>query len=101
MTLTGFACESTKYPCHEHPDGVCVREPVPFAEAVAMLPEGPMVHTFRASPGMMLGADWDRQTVIGAMAECGVELAGPMATAMGHKLVLFDPKPLFIEVRGS
>ncbi len=61
-----------------------------------MLPDGDEVHTFRSAPGMMLGADWDRQTVIAAMAECGVELSGPMATAMGHGLVLFDPKPLFI-----
>lgn len=75
------------------------REPLTLDEAVALLPDGDDIHTFRGSGGIMLGADWDRQTVIAAMAECGVEKSGPMATAMGHGLVLFDPKPLFIETR--
>jgi hypothetical protein len=75
------------------------REPLTLDEAVALLPDGDDIHTFRGSGGIMLGADWDRQTVIAAMAECGVEKSGPMATAMGHGLVLHDPKPLFIATK--
>lgn len=77
------------------------REPLTLDEAVAMLPDGDEIHTFRSSPGMMLGADWPRDQIVAAMAECGVELAGPMATAMGHGLVVLDPKPLFIATRDS
>jgi hypothetical protein len=76
-----------------------VREPLTLDEAVALLPDGDDIHTLRGGGGMMLGADWSRREVIAAMAECGVEKAGPMATAMGHGLVLHDPKPLFIATK--
>ena len=83
----------------EHPQTVEGRQPLTLDEAVAMLPEGDDIHTFRGAGGFMLGADWSRREVIAVMAECGPALSGPMATAMGHGLVIHDPKPLFIETR--
>lgn len=77
------------------------RVPVPLAEAIAMLPEGEKVHTFRLSGFVLIGADWDRADLIAEMERHGVELSGPRAAAAGHGLVLFDPDPLFIEARGE
>lgn len=59
-------------------------------EALAMLPEGEMVHTFVNSSGMMLGADWGRESLEEEIRKAERrELAGGMATSMGHGLVLF------------
>jgi hypothetical protein len=59
-------------------------------QALAMLPEGEIVHTFRNPDGMMLGADWGRAAVEEEIRNAERrELAGDMATRMGHGLVLF------------
>ena len=59
-------------------------------QALSLLPEGDIVHTFRNPGGMMLGADWGREAIeeeIRGAEKC--ELTGGMAKAMGHGLVLF------------
>jgi hypothetical protein len=69
-------------------------------QALAMLPEGEYVHTFRGGGGMMLGADWKREQVERAIRETDHrELAGPMATAMGHGLVINSGGALFVATK--
>lgn len=64
-------------------------EPTP-EQALEMLPDGEQVHTFRNSSGMMLGADWSRAGIEEEIRNAERrELAGGMATSMGHGLVLF------------
>lgn len=60
-------------------------------EAIAMLPEGELVHTFRnPSPGAMFGSDWSRASIEEEIRNAAYrELAGPIMTDMGHGLVLF------------
>ena len=72
---------------------------IEYEKAIAMLPDGEDVHTFRANGmGMMLGADWKRESLLEKMEENEIELSGPMATGMGHGIVLIDETgPLFIE----
>jgi len=58
-------------------------------EALAMLPEGDHIHTFRGGVGMMIGADWDRADVVTAIRETQRrELSGAVASAMGHRLCI-------------
>lgn len=69
-------------------------------DALAMLPDGAFIHTFRGSGGVMLGADWNRKAVVAAIKEFGCELSGPLATAMRHGICLTDKTGmLFIETR--
>lgn len=71
-----------------------------FDEAVAMLPEGDTVHTFRQAGGMRLGADWPREDLLAHIAHHGAELAGPIAMRMGHGLLIYDLAGLlFVETR--
>ena len=68
-----------------------------FEQAIALLPEGDHIHTFRSSPGVLIGADWDRENLLLHMQKYPPELSGPAATAMHHGMVLIDENgPLFI-----
>lgn len=63
------------------------REFLTADQALAMLPEeGEYIHTFTPH---LIGANWERQSVVDLIngAERR-ELAGPMATRMGHGLVV-------------
>ena len=67
-----------------------------------MLPDGENIHTFRSTPGVLIGADWDREKLLAHMAQYPVELSGPAATATHHGLVLIDGSgPLFIATKKS
>ena len=73
-------------------------------QALALLPDKERIHTFRSTLGpgssILLGADWDRETLEELIANSRCELAGPMATGMGYGLVVFDEiGPLFVEIR--
>jgi hypothetical protein len=72
-------------------------------QALAMLPEEGDVHTFRSSPGILVGADWRRSDVVAAIEKAGpeeLEVGGPQCQAMGHSLVLWTRgEPLFIETK--
>lgn len=73
------------------------RELLTYDEAVAMLPEGDDIHTFRSGPGIMLGADWRRADILDVIRKHGAEKAGPMATSMKHGIVVMEgDAPLFI-----
>lgn len=74
--------------------------PVTLEQATAMLPDGEYIHTFMRAPGMLLGADMSREKILKYFAENGVELSGPLMTAMKHGLVyLDDGKPIFVATR--
>ncbi len=60
-------------------------------EAIAMLPDGDDIHTFRNPNGMIIGADWRRDTLIAAIRSVHeIELAGETATRMNHGLAIHD-----------
>lgn len=59
-----------------------------YDEAVAMLPDGDEIHTFvNPTGGMMVGADWSRESVLELFKTGLPEIAGEMATSMGHGIV--------------
>ena len=69
-----------------------------YEEAVAMLPEGKKIHTFRNTTGILIGADWTRSQILKVLKKFKPELSGPEATNMNHGIVLFDEVGvLFIE----
>jgi hypothetical protein len=71
------------------------------AEAIAMLPDGDMIHTFRqASNGILFGADWKRNDMIKTLNKYEVEVTGEQAQAMNHGMALKDEYGwLFIETK--
>lgn len=73
-----------------------------FAEAEALLPAGETVHTFRSGRGLMLGADWDKRSVLEALNKAEtIDVSGPVAQAMNHGLAINDEHGwLFIETMG-
>lgn len=72
-----------------------------FEQAVAMLPDGEEVHTFRQAGWALLGASWPREKIIAAIKEWGAELSGPAATGTDHGLALRQDGRgvLFIETK--
>ncbi len=76
---------------------------VSFDKAVAILPEGDEIHTFRQAGHVLLGASWPRQDILDLMREFPVEETGETATRMGHALAVED-KPgrwLFIASKAT
>lgn len=69
--------------------------------AIAMLPDGDSVHTFRSTGMALIGCDWDRQDILDAIKHWPCEVGGPMCRQMRHGLVIHDgkPSPLFVSVR--
>lgn len=70
-------------------------------EAIARLPDGPMIHCHRnPAVGILLGADWSREDLIAHIRAFFCEESGPAATAMGMGLCVNDKKGLlFVETR--
>lgn len=70
-----------------------------FEQAESIIMEGAEVHTFRSTPGVLLGADHERKGLLERMKknENTLELAGEGARGMGHGLVFQDGGPLFVE----
>lgn len=72
---------------------------LPEEEAIAMLPESDRVHTYTENG---FGADWDRADIVAVIRDSSRrERTGPMATAMGHGLVVWreNGRPLFVATR--
>lgn len=68
--------------------------------AIAMLPDGDSIHTFRSAGMAIIGCDWDRQDLIKAIKYSSCEVGGPMCRDMGHGLVVHNGNPpLFVQVR--
>ena len=76
---------------------------VPLEKALEMIKfNKSRVHTFRSSPGILIGADWSKSELLKAIKKFGIAESGPSAVAMGYALVLIDEHgPLFIETRNQ
>jgi hypothetical protein len=71
-----------------------------YAQALDLLTDDEMIHTFRAAGPMSIGADWQRTDVLALIRKYGAELAGANATAMGHGLAVIDDHGLlFIKTK--
>jgi hypothetical protein len=70
-------------------------------EAIAMLPDGDTIHTFKSPyPGVMLGADWTRDEIIKCIKNLKPQLSGYHAASTNHALCVKDGAGyLFIETR--
>ena len=77
---------------------------ITYEEAVALLPDTEMVHTFiNASFGLM-GADWSREEILEKLKKSDIiEMTGKMARKSGHgicaynKDIKYQNEILFIE----
>ena len=74
---------------------------VPIDEAIARIGDGAHIHTFfNPLAKLLLGCDHERDEIIAAIREFGVEEAGPEAAKMQHTLVIVNYRghgALFIE----
>lgn len=69
------------------------KEFISFDEAVKRLPEGGHVHTFRQAGPVLLGCDYDRESLLAAMKVApNIEVPGPAAQAMKHGLAIRDDR---------
>jgi hypothetical protein len=69
-------------------------------EAQELLPDGDVVHTFRAKDTLLIGADWPKSRILERFKTHGVELSGDNARSMNHGLCSLDDTGwLFIETR--
>jgi hypothetical protein len=69
-------------------------------QALAMLPEGDQIHTFRDGGIALLGADWDRADLEQAIRVNKCEVGGKQCQALNHGLVVWTgDRPLFVECR--
>ena len=76
------------------------RVPLTADEAIAMLPDGDDIHTFRnPAGGVLMGCNWQREKLIDAIRSTDSrELAGEQATTMHHGLCInYHGCALFIE----
>jgi len=64
------------------------------AEALALLPEGEDIHTFRSGSFALIGVDWRRESVENVLQKFPdkIEVAGSTARRMGHGLCVEDDK---------
>lgn len=59
-------------------------------EIFAKLPDGEYIHTFR-QPGLtLIGANWERRSILKAINKYPFELTGEQATGMGHGMAFCD-----------
>ncbi len=73
-----------------------------YDTAVAMLPDGDRIHTFRQGGLGLIGADWPREELLETIKKYPDALneTKGIAKGMGHGLVLVDDTgPLFIETQ--
>lgn len=75
------------------------KEVITFDEAVKRLPDAEQVHTFRQAGFAIIGADWDKTSLLDAMRKAPeIQVTGPQAQSMKHGLCIVDDSgPLFIE----
>lgn len=60
-------------------------------EAISLLPDKDMIHTFYNHPRTLLGADWDREDIIEKLKEVDkIELTGENARKMGHGIAVYN-----------
>ena len=60
-------------------------------QAVYILPDGNLIHTFYQLGSSLVGADWSREEIIEKIQKSVIlELTGEIAKGMGHGLVAYD-----------
>lgn len=60
-------------------------------QAVYILPDGNLIHTFYQLGSSLVGADWRREEIIEKIQKSDIlELTGEIAKGMGHGLVAYD-----------
>ena len=60
-------------------------------EAIALLPESELIHTFYSTGICLVGADWDRADVLQKLTEVDrIEIAGVSARSMSHGLAAYN-----------
>ena len=71
-----------------------------YDEAVAMLPDWNMIHTFTAVGMTLFGADWSREHILVGLRDGKPELTGEKATAIGYRLAfIHEGECVFVETR--
>ncbi len=62
-------------------------------EFTQRLPTGDVIHTIRQAESTLLGAHWSREDLLAhaALHQDHLELTGPIATRMGHGLLIREP----------
>lgn len=80
------------------------RRYISYDEAVSLLPDGEMVHTFINEPFGLTGADWNRADVLDKLKKSDIiEITGKMARGTNHgicaynKTTKYQSEILFIE----
>lgn len=69
-------------------------------QAERLLPDTPVIHTFRENGGYLLGADWTREQILERFRTHGVELSGENAMKIQHGLASEDVQGwLYIQMR--
>lgn len=60
-------------------------------QAVYILPDGNLIHTFYQLGSSLVGADWSREEIIEKIQKSDIlELTGEIAKGIGHGLVAYD-----------
>lgn len=64
------------------------KELLTAVEAIALLPDGDSIHVFLNPGGMLIGADWSRESIHKLIADAeSLEVGGDQCIQMGHGLV--------------
>ena len=73
------------------------RKFVTAEQAMTALPDGDTIHTFFNPGGALVGADWSRDDVQGAMERAeNIELAGETAKGLGHGIAVIPPNTKYL-----
>ena len=60
-------------------------------EAIALLPETELIHTFYSTGICLVGGDWDRADILQKLTEVDrIEIAGDSARSMKHGLAAYN-----------
>lgn len=64
---------------------------ITIEQAISILPDGEDIHTFRNHAFGLMGADWDRESLIDKLrkSDC-LEITGEQAKSMNHGLCAYD-----------
>lgn len=70
------------------------------AQAKSLLARRKQIHTFRSGRGLLIGADWEKDSLLKEIDNSEMlEIGGEQCKRMGHGLVVWTGnEPLFVEV---
>ena len=74
-----------------------MRRYITAEEAADLLPDGDVIHTFRAGGPMLIGADWDREGILNKLKTSDkIEIAGETARGLGHGIAVYNDDAKFL-----